>query len=234
MNHPFDLIPVLDLKAGQVVHARAGQRDLYQPIRTRLTQSSAPHDILESLLALGAFTRVYVADLDAITGVGGHDALLAELAQRFAVEFWIDRGISTLDQATGLAPGLTPVIGSESIDALENLAAIAAALGPAGYVLSLDYRGEALVGPVGIDAQAEIWPNRVIAMTLARVGSASGPDFGRLSQILATGTGHQVYAAGGVRGIADLRHLRQAGIAGALVATALHDGSLTADEIACL
>jgi phosphoribosylformimino-5-aminoimidazole carboxamide ribotide isomerase len=234
MNQAFDLIPVLDLKAGQVVHARAGQRDLYRPIQTRLTPSSAPHDILESLLALGSFTRVYVADLDAIAGVGGHDALLAELARRFAVEFWIDAGISTLGQATGLAPGLTPVIGSESIGSIDNLAAIAAVLGPAGYVLSLDYRGEALVGPVGIDAQAEVWPNRVIAMTLARVGSRAGPDFDRLSQISATGAGRQIYASGGVRGIADLRRLQHAGIAGALVATALHDGSLTADEIARL
>jgi phosphoribosylformimino-5-aminoimidazole carboxamide ribotide isomerase len=234
MPRSFDLIPVIDLKGAQVVHARAGQRDHYRPIQTSLTPSSAPHDILEALLALGEFAHVYVADLDAITGVGNHDALLAELARRFAIEFWVDRGSGTLDQATGLGAGLMPIIGSESLESLDDLRAIHSALGPDGYVLSLDYRGDALVGPVGIDVMPDLWPNRVIAMTLARVGSGSGPDFDRLARLSGLTGGRRLYAAGGVRGLADLRGLALMGVAGALVATALHDGSLSAAEIATL
>ena len=44
----------------------------------------------------------------------------------------------------------------------------------------------------------------------------------------------RLYAAGGVRGLADLTGLAQVGAAGALVATALHDGSLSAADIATL
>ncbi len=234
MTRSFDLIPVLDLKAGQVVHARAGRRDQYRPIQTSLTPSSAPHDILEALLALGEFARVYVADLDAITGVGNHDALLAELARRFAIEFWVDRGIGTLDEASARGAGLTAIIGSESLECLDDLRAIHSALGPDGYVLSLDYRGDALVGPAGIDVSPDLWPNRVIAMTLARVGSGVGPDYDRLLRIQSLIGARRLYAAGGVRGLADLTGLAQDGVAGALVATALHDGSLSAAEIATL
>jgi phosphoribosylformimino-5-aminoimidazole carboxamide ribotide isomerase len=232
MTRSFDLIPVIDLKAGQVVHARAGQRALYRPIQTRLTQSSAPHDILEALLALGQFAHVYVADLDAITGVGNHDDLLAELAQHFAIEFWVDRGIASSDRLSLPLRRVVPVIGSESIDTLDDVARIRSAVGPEAYVLSLDYRGDALVGPVGIDAMPQLWPRRVIAMTLARVGSGAGPDFDRLRRISAIAPDRRVYAAGGVRNLNDLVALQNEGVAGALVATALHDGSLTAVEIA--
>ena len=41
----------------------------------------------------------------------------------------------------------------------------------------------------------------------------------------------KLYAGGGVRGLDDLRRLRDAGCAGALVATALHEGRLTVADI---
>jgi phosphoribosylformimino-5-aminoimidazole carboxamide ribotide isomerase len=42
----------------------------------------------------------------------------------------------------------------------------------------------------------------------------------------------RLYAAGGVRGRHDLQVLRDAGIAGVLVASALHDGRLTSADLA--
>ena len=43
---------------------------------------------------------------------------------------------------------------------------------------------------------------------------------------------HKLYAAGGVRDRADLIALREAGIDGALIASALHDGRVVANDIA--
>jgi phosphoribosylformimino-5-aminoimidazole carboxamide ribotide isomerase len=71
-------------------------------------------------------------------------------------------------------------------------------------------------------------------MTLARVGSGSGPDMDRLRSINAKAPDRRVYAAGGVRDAADLVALRRAGIAGALVASSLHNGKLTGAQIARL
>ena len=46
--------------------------------------------------------------------------------------------------------------------------------------------------------------------------------------------GRRIYAAGGVRDVADLAALARASIAGALIATALHDGRVSGAEIAAL
>jgi phosphoribosylformimino-5-aminoimidazole carboxamide ribotide isomerase len=68
-------------------------------------------------------------------------------------------------------------------------------------------------------------------MTLARVGSAAGPDLDRLCAIREIAAGRDIYAAGGVRDSADLAVLKGAGISGALVATSLHDGRLTGSDL---
>ena len=99
-------------------------------------------------------------------------------------------------------------------------------------ILSLDYRGNAFVGPPGLENAAELWPARVIAMTLAKVGSGAGPDLERLAAVKAMAGRRQVFAAGGVRDGADLDDLQAAGIAGALVASALHDGRLDGATLA--
>ena len=69
-------------------------------------------------------------------------------------------------------------------------------------------------------------------MTLARVGSGEGPDLARLRQIMAKNAGRQLYAAGGVRDLDDLKGLSDAGAAGVLVASALHDGRIGPDALA--
>ena len=75
------------------------------------------------------------------------------------------------------------------------------------------------------------WPARVIAMTLARVGGAAGPDTDRVAGIVAQAQGRQVFGAGGVRHNADIDALATAGAAGVLVATALHTGALPSAEL---
>jgi len=97
-------------------------------------------------------------------------------------------------------------------------------------VLSLDFDGERFLGPPAVLATPHLWPARVIAMTLGRVGADAGPDFERLAS-LRQASGAALYAAGGVRGPADLAALARAGVKGALVASALHDGRLTGADI---
>jgi uncharacterized protein related to proFAR isomerase len=102
--------------------------------------------------------------------------------------------------------------------------------GPAAP-LSLDFRGDQFIGPPELLENAALWPQRIIVMTLARVGSGEGPDLARLGAIIARAGSREVYAAGGVRDAEDLRALRGIGAAGALVATALHSGAITRRDI---
>ena len=101
-------------------------------------------------------------------------------------------------------------------------------------VLSLDFRGAQFVGPAELLDDTSAWPHRLIVMTLARVGSGAGPDTARIAEIRARAAARSIYAAGGVRDASDLAALQQLGVAGALVATSLHDGRLSGVDIARL
>src|SRR6266496_2091595 len=95
----------------------------------------------------------------------------------------------------------------------------ASSAGDPRVVLSLDFRGEHFLGPPALLAEPDAWPDRVIVMTLAHVGSGAGPDFSRIAAIRALAGPRKLYAAGGIRGAADLADLARAGVAGALVAS---------------
>lgn len=230
----MEVIPVLDLKDGVVVHARMGMRSEYRPIDTPLSPSSRPTDVARGLLSIHPFTTFYIADLDAIERRGDNNVALMELKRAFPnLVFWVDNGVASLGYATRwLDTGIGYlVIGSET---QRNRELIHHFQHDERVVLSLDFRGDAFMGPAALLEDADAWPADIIVMTLARVGSAVGPDMARLAIIKAEGPGKRVYAAGGVRGADDLAALAQAGIAGALVATCLHSGALTGEQIARL
>jgi phosphoribosylformimino-5-aminoimidazole carboxamide ribotide isomerase len=230
----MEVIPVLDLKDGAVVHARMGQRDRYRPIETPLSSTSDPIDVARGLLSIYPFKTVYIADLDAIERLGDNDAVLSKLKTEFPdVTLWVDNGIA---DGAGAGHWLASdfgnlVLGSE---AQQDGALVRDLSRDDRVILSLDYRGDAFVGPETLLSDACAWPSRVIAMTLARVGSAMGPDWNRLSAIKRWGAQRLVYAAGGVRDADDLVALARVGIAGALVASCLHNGKLAGAQIARL
>jgi phosphoribosylformimino-5-aminoimidazole carboxamide ribotide isomerase len=234
----MELIPVIDLKGGVVVHARRGERTAYRPIETPLSPgSSAPEAVLRGLLRLHPFRTVYVADLDAIGGGAGHAALLGDLAAAFpGLQFWVDNGIANLADASAWLRRTRDclVIGSESQSDPLLLHTLGQAAGAGRLALSLDFRGEDFQGPVEIWQQPALWPERVIAMTLARVGADQGPDLARLATVRGLAGPRTVYAAGGVRGPDDVEALRTIGVSGALVASALHSGALDAGALARL
>jgi phosphoribosylformimino-5-aminoimidazole carboxamide ribotide isomerase len=266
-----EILPVLDLQGGLIVHARRGQRTAYRPLVTPLATSAEPAAVLAGLLALYPFRTVYIADLDALAGHPAQVAQIAALAAHYPTcEIWLDAGQWTSDWPYRQSPRIVPVVGTESHPTLEGLLACLAALsGEPGEppreqpgdspgrssgrspgdasgdppresarglprerrmgppVLSLDFRGEDLVGPAGILAVPQRWPRQVIAMTLARVGAEVGPDLERLQQLRTLAPAVDLYAAGGVRDGADLAALAKLGVRGGLVATALHSGTLT-------
>src|SRR6476646_6037010 len=75
MREDFALIPVIDLKDGGVVHARAGKRADYRPLETPFGLADDPVAIARALLAVTDSPILYVADLDAIAGTGHQQRL---------------------------------------------------------------------------------------------------------------------------------------------------------------
>lgn len=229
----MELIPVIDVKHGQVVRAARGDRASYHPIETPLAEGSDPVAVALGLRTLFAFPTLYIADLDGIEGRGRNSKLPRHLADAMAgVELWVDAGEKPQDVAGQLAGDVpfTPVVGTESLSGPEDVEALRA-LEPDRYVLSLDFKGDSFIGPPQVLDQAENWPERIIVMTLAKVGSSEGPDLQRVAAIKQRAGQRRVYAAGGVRNLEDIQALREAGAAGVLIASALHDKKITAGDL---
>jgi phosphoribosylformimino-5-aminoimidazole carboxamide ribotide isomerase len=232
----MQIIPVVDLKQGAVVHARMGERDRYAPIRSTLAEGSVPVDIVAALLHLHPFAALYTADLDAIAGAGDNRGALAAIRVAFpALALWLDAGFNEeaacrlwLDSGPGVL-----VLGSEAQRDERLLGDLLRSPGADRVILSLDFRGDSFLGPPALLERPALWPRRVIVMTLARVGSGAGPDLARIAALQAGAPDRQLFAAGGVRGPGDLEALRHQGTSGVLVASALHDGRLGPAALAC-
>lgn len=229
----MEIIPVLDVAHGKVVRAREGRRADYAPIETPLSPTAEPAEVARGLRKLVAFRRFYVADLDGIEGRGRNARLVPALSQVAPnAEIWIDAGTSSRGAARAVlaAPVTTLVVGSEGLETTASWRDIAAEA-PARTVLSLDFMHDEFMGPPDLLAKPELWPPRVIVMTLARVGSTDGPDLERIADIVTRAGARRIYAAGGIRDRADVDRVSALGVAGALVATALHTGKISAGDL---
>jgi phosphoribosylformimino-5-aminoimidazole carboxamide ribotide isomerase len=232
----FNLIPVIDLKGGMVVHAHEGRRDEYRPVRSKLAAGAEPKTIAHALLELHPFNTLYIADLDAIQGRGNNrEGIRAIRRQCPDLELWVDSGIANDAALTRwLAADLGhPVIGSESLVDADFLLTVRARAEEVSAVLSLDYQGDQFKGPQALlDHPERYWPDRVLAMNLHRVGSDQGPDLNLVVDLARRVPGCQIYAAGGVRSVDDLQQAAKAGASGALLASALHDGRIGSSHLA--
>ncbi len=231
----FTVVPVVDIRNGIAVQARAGDRANYAPLSSPLVTTPEPVTALSGLMSLFPFRAVYVADLDAIErGAPNVEAVAAMAVAAPTAELWLDAGVAgeaAVRAARGWGAGRV-VIGSES-QATDDLGlAVRLEQASVPVALSLDFHGEAFAGPPALWSDPALWPDTLIVMTLARVGTGSGPDMARLADVKGRAGARRVFAAGGVRGPDDLAALAEAGIAGALIATALHDGRIRAADLA--
>lgn len=235
--------------AGQVVRGQRGERGAYRPMVSPLCPGGTPAAMACALLDEAGADTLYVADLDAITGGAPQYAVLADILRAApGITLWLDAGFAdaaaaeaVIDQlerllGQGAAPSaaacdtggsagarVVPVFGSESLRELADLRACSAGR-PA--ILSLDRRGDRRMDPAGCWDHPELWPARVIVMTLERVGAYAGPDIETLAALRARAPGRRLIGAGGVRDRADLARAAASGAEAWLVASALHDRRL--------
>ncbi|MDR2707803.1 MAG: HisA/HisF family protein, partial [Nitrososphaerota archaeon] len=63
----MNVIPVIDVLNGIVVHAVRGNREEYKPLQSLLTFSVDPVEVA-TVFKLQGFSTLYLADIDAIQG----------------------------------------------------------------------------------------------------------------------------------------------------------------------
>jgi phosphoribosylformimino-5-aminoimidazole carboxamide ribotide isomerase len=239
------ILPVLDIQGGVVVRGVGGRRHEYRPLVSRLTASCQPLDVAEAFRAHFGLEELYLADLDAIAGappaISIYDVLRCQ-----GFRLWVDAGFRTEQDAMRVAiegrMGL--VVGLETVVHPFELHKLCRDV-PDRVVFSLDLKDGVPLGDVsrwrhtdaaGIAGQAIGYGlRRLIVLDLARVGGGGGTGTCALCRELKDHHPRvEFFAGGGVRGLADLWRLQDAGVSGALVASALHDGHLKPGDVASL
>ena len=225
----MEIIPVIDIHHGQVVHAIEGQRQQYRPLRTSLSESNSPENIVQAFINSYPFKTIYIADLDAIEGRTNNNQLIDGLHESYqSLTFWVDQGISSTKELDSLSRR-QHVIGSETNITPETLDEMIT-LTP-DIILSLDFQTNIFLGNQDLLQKTDLWPERIIIMSLANVGSNKGPDYELISRLKETAGERKIYVAGGVRDETDLQLLNQMSIDGVLIATALHTQNIKSDTL---
>jgi phosphoribosylformimino-5-aminoimidazole carboxamide ribotide isomerase len=239
------VIGVLDLMGTQVVRGVAGRRQDYRPVVSRLTASSEPLEVACALREHLGLWELYLAELDAIDdGVPAWNTYTRLRSAGF--QLWVDAGVRNAARAVQLADAGVErvVVGLETVAGPSVLAQAVQQLGQR-VVFSLDLRQGMPMGnlagwqrpePAAIARQAiELGVSRMLVLDVARVGIGEGPGAGPLCrQLAASYPKVEISTGGGIRGRADLERLRDMGVQAVLVASALHDGGLTRDDLAGL
>jgi phosphoribosylformimino-5-aminoimidazole carboxamide ribotide isomerase len=230
------LIPVIDLMHARVVRAIRGDRGSYQPIVSKLCAGSDPVTLARTLAGHCAARQIYIADLDALTGGAAQADVLRDIVIALpGLELWVDAGFASAQAADELIDRIgvdggvggrriVPIFASESLRSPDELARCFERSGEG--ILSLDRRDGKKLDAAGCWESPQHWPERVIVMTLERVGADAGPDLATLNEVQARSPRTKLIGAGGIRNPADLSLAEAAGAHAWLVASALHDGRL--------
>ena len=251
----MQIIPVLDIAGGIAVHAQSGNRSQYTPLESQLT----PGQVGDAAAVLRAFHaeldihQCYLADLDAIQGGPVQRTLIRELAAfhtGFAGALMVDAGTHLPEGALEvLSCGASEVVvGLETLHAFSDLESIVSLVGPSRVVFSLDLRlGNPLLHSAMQDARgaapdplslaeqaAGSGVTSILILDLGRIGTGCGVDLGLLETLRLRLPAIRVLAGGGVLSRRDLERMRDVGCDGALVASALHNGRLSAADLAAI
>lgn len=232
----MDLFPAIDLRGGRVVRLAQGEAGR----ETRYHDD--PVAQAEQFVATGA-RWIHVVDLDRAFGTGENLETIGRIASTFGtrVKIQVGGGIRSLEALdTVLALGVTrAVLGTAAVT---DPALVPAAIRTAGgerVVIGLD----AKKGMVAIRGWVETTELRVdqvcrrvlgegaktiVYTDVARDGMLTGPDIEGAQALTAMGA--QVIASGGVSSLDDLRNVKVAGLAGAIVGRALYEGKFTLTE----
>lgn len=245
------IVPVIDLRNGQVVRGVGGRRDEYQPVRSVLCPTASPGDVARAFVERLGLPELYVADLDALAGQPV-DATALQAIARAGTSILLDAGVRDPQQARALSchvaaagawPGL--IVALETLPDEVSLARVAAVLGSQRAVFSLDLRdGQPWTTAMawrGLDALqiAErayaAGFRRFVLLDVAYVGTNVGPAIAPLCrQFRSRWPDCELISGGGVRDAGDLAAFAEAGCSAVLVASALHTGRLTRDDLESL
>lgn len=228
----FRTILVLDIFDGVVVHALRGKREEYLPVAdfSSVCETSDAAGIVRTLRP----TEVYAADLNRIRGIGDNFQVIKNVSGYCRTI--LSCGVrSAEDAALGLTIADTVTIGTENAD-FGVIGEACETCDASRLHVNIDLMDGRILTNTGISLtpieaveRLNEYPiNHLIIIDLTKVGTESGIDLDLLSDAVAR-SDHPIIFGGGVRDMNDLDLLRDIGVAGALVATGVHNRAMPVD-----
>ena len=230
------LFPAIDLRRGRVVRLSQGEA------HPETVYGDDPLAIAERFAAEGA-AWIHLVDLDRAFGEGDNAALvgrvIAGLGDRLRVQ--AGGGFRTLEAVERMLElgAARVVIGTAAVLTPELVPAALARAGAERLAVGIDARA----GIVAIRGWREQSGERVddlarrvigagirtlVYTDVARDGMLEGPDVAGAAALRALGA--EVIASGGIATLDDVRRVRDAGLAGAIVGRAIYEGRFTVRE----
>jgi len=229
-----ELYPAVDVQGGRVVRLRQGAAD------QATVFGDDPVAVAAGFARAGA-RWVHFVDLDRAFGRGDNRELARRLLAAASVLVQVGGGLRSEDAIDEmLAWGAARVvIGTKAATDPALVDRLLARHGAARLAVGIDARN----GQVAVRGWTEVFDltagalaervraqgaRTVIYTDVARDGMLAGPDIAGARALAALGL--DVIASGGVASLDDLRGVRAAGLAGAIVGRALYEGRFTLPE----
>ncbi len=226
----MELYPAVDVQGGRLARATAPADD--------------PLTVARALAGAGA-RWLHFVDLDRAFGRGDNRELARRLLVAATVPVQVGGALRTeAAVAEMLAWGAARVVlGTAGATDPALVARLLRRFGPERLAVGIDARdgrvaargATTVLDLTALDLARRVrdqGARTVIYTDVARDGTLAGPDVDGARGIAALGIA--VVASGGIASLDDLRRVREAGLAGAIVGRALHEGRFTlAEALAC-
>jgi phosphoribosylformimino-5-aminoimidazole carboxamide ribotide isomerase len=224
----FRIVFVIDLLKGNVVHAMRGERAAYQPVRNSMVcNSSNPVEMVSSITP----KEVYIADLDRLQHTGNNMNVIKKISMitRTMVNIGVEK-IDDIENCLKIAHTVIVSTEASTLDIIEY----ASRKYPGRINVTVDIKnGKVLTRDENLKKEPEevikllneYDINDIVVIDLTKVGTGAGINEDFLYDV-AKLSHHDILFGGGIRDMDDINTLKEIGVGGVLVATAVHNGKI--------
>jgi len=227
----FRIVFVTDLLGGRVVHAIKGEREKYQPVEnSKVSNSPEPIEMISEIKP----KEVYIADLDRLQHTGNNFEVIKKISAltKTMVNIGVEKN-DDIEKCLSIAD--TVILSSEASSF--KIMRYASGNYPGKTSITIDIKnGSILTKDEDLKKEPkelvkllnELNIKDIVIIDLSKVGTGAGFDEDFLHEIKDISK-HNILFGGGIRDMNDIDTLKEIGISGALVATAVHNGKIPID-----
>lgn len=233
----MNIIPAIDLMTGGVVRLMRGDSRTV----TRYQQFGTPRQVAEKWECEGA-QALHVVDLDAAKSHGDNTDVVKTIISSVGIPVQLGGGIRTRQRADELFNlGVTRIIvGTLAFERPQDLRSLLTEYGSDRIMVALDYlndhvmiRGWKTATSYTLQDALTTFLTRgvdtFLLTSISQDGLLAGPDYTTLKTMVANNPAN-IYAAGGISSLHDLRLLKGVGVVGVVIGKALYEGNFTLPE----